>query len=62
MFTYLLVFVYTANGNSYFTTKVKTFYRPFCVDDIESLEAEASKNNKHLSRLINIVSIEASRK
>ena len=60
--TYLVVFQYTADRNLYSINKVVTLSLPFSADDIETQEKLASEENKHKSRIVNIIPIEESRK
>lgn len=58
MFTYLLVFYYTKNGNTYFTNSVVTQNQPFSVVDKERYELLETSNNQHRTILVNIIDIE----
>jgi len=53
MYTYLIVFFYTKNGNSYFPDKIITLDHPFCQDDVETQKAIALKEYG-LSKTIHI--------
>jgi len=57
-YTYLLVFAYTKNGNSYFSNKVITLKSPFSEDNVEIEEASATVSNGQKSRIIGIYQIE----
>ncbi len=62
MYTYFLVFEYTADRNSYILNKIITLQKPFCVDDVEIQEEETKINNKGRKvRLIFFSLIEPSR-
>jgi len=47
MFTYFLVFEYTADRHSFFLNKVITQNKPFSVDDVEIQEKQTTKENEN---------------
>lgn len=47
MYTYYMVFEYTANSNSYKITKTVELDLPICVDDIEDQEKIVQKENEN---------------
>ena len=57
-YTYLLVFAYTKNGNSYFSNKIVTLKGPFSEDNVKIEETEAAISNGQKSRIIGIYQIE----
>lgn len=64
MYTYIIVFYYTKNGNSYFPSKTITLDQPFSEDDAEIQKVLALKEYG-LSKTIHIhdlIEIEPSRK
>jgi len=64
VYTYIIVFYYTKNGNSYFPSKTITLKLPFCEDDAETQKVLALKEYD-LSKTIyihDLIPIEKSRK
>lgn len=61
-FTYLLVFFYTKNGNSYFSNMTANMSQPFSEDDKEMFEETAKALYHQKSYLVNIVPIKQSPK
>jgi len=57
-YTYLLVFAYTKNGNSYFSNKITTLKNPFSEDNVKIEEATATISNGQKSRIVGIFPIE----
>lgn len=65
MYTYIIVFYYTKNKNSYFPSKTITLKQPFCEDDIEIQKALALASGEYDTKTIyihDLIPIEKSRK